>query len=145
MKRDQPSAAGKELIDILLHLFESNEPTTFTFQVIKHRSQTNEFLRAASLGAMVILLSVSGRAEMLIEVAKLSELLVTQEAFKSLPVPRSVCCDGLHVGFSVPANQILGKAAVRVSTTKFAVDRIAIHSSSIWARPSLQMMGNTAG
>lgn len=136
MKRDQPSTS-KELVDILLHLFESNKSTTFTFQVVEHRSQTNEFLRAARLGAMVILLGVGGRAEMLIKMTKLSEFLVTKEALESLPVPRSACCDILHIAFSVPADQILSEGAVRVASTEFAVDRIAVHSSSIWARSGL--------
>lgn len=136
MERDQPST-GKELINILLYLFESNESTTFTFQVVEHRSQTNEFLRTASLGAMVILLGMGRRAEVLVEVAKLSEILIAKEALESLPVPRSTCCDILHIAFSVPADQILSEGAVRVASTEFAVDRIAVHSSSIWARSGL--------
>lgn len=91
---------------------------------------------------MVVFLGVRGRSEMLIEVDKLSEFLSTKEALECVPVPSSVRRDILHFGFFMPADQIPSEYAARVASTKLAVDGIAIHSSSVWARARFQMMGH---
>jgi len=143
LERYHPSPS-KKVVDTRLNPLKSNEAAALALEMIEHRSQTDEFLCASRLRAVVQLLSMCRRSKMLIEMLQLPKLLMAKVAFKELPVPSALRRECLHIAGTMVFEKLRGDDALGIATAKFTVDAISIHTSSIWARASLKVMGDTA-
>lgn len=92
-ERNHPARVD-DALDILLDGIEAHELAALTLQMTYNGSQEGEFLSTAAVGAMIELLLVYWRIEVLVEMLQRAISVMTQITFvgTDLRVPSFGCC-----------------------------------------------------
>lgn len=132
-KTNEPLATSKNVIHILLHLFEPDEAAALTLKVIKHRRQANKWANTPAIRAVINFLLVSGGIEVLFEALECREFSVTKVAFIALPIPSSFRGPQLGVSLAVPLDLLASDEALWVTLTDSVVDGAPVDIGVVWA------------
>jgi hypothetical protein len=115
-KRNE-SITSKHMPNLLLHIFKSHMPARLALKMIEQSGQGRKRLRTATVGAMVDLLLMGRRVQMLIERRESSKLSMTHIALVAGAVPGPGSSGVGGVFFVPPSDLLVGDNAVGISLT----------------------------
>lgn len=111
-----------------LHLLKPHRPTLLALKVIDNSSQRLEVLSTVPVGAMIQILLMSRRVQMLIQPVHRVKPLVAQIALPvaAVPGPVRAAVGVLGGGAAVPADEFLGNQSGRILGPHELVDRVSV-------------------
>lgn len=132
-------------MDVPLHLLEPHGATLFALEVVDDSSQRLEVLAARAVGAVVEVLLVSRRVQMLIQPVHRSEPPVAQITLPHASVPGPVGAAVRVLGAALPPDELLGDQARRVLGPYELVDGVAVQRGGVPAAAALQVVCHARG
>lgn len=133
-------------MNIPLHLFKPHSTALLALKVVDDSSQGPEVLAAvAAVGAVVQVLLVSWRIQMLIQPMAGPKPLVTQITLPLAPVPGPIGTGERRLGGTLPADEFLRDQAARVLGPDELVDGVPVQRGCVTTASALEMVGHARG
>ena len=140
-KPNQSLPPCQDVVDILLHATEFDEPAALTLQMVEQASQSLEFLGAIAVRTMVDLLHVCRALHVLFQASSRRKFAVTKIALEAQAVPGVVD----HPCVSLPLQEVLRDDAVSIALPQGFENALAVDMRCLGAGASFEMVRDAAG